>query len=228
MQMCTHRALDVQPPLWLNQNANRESFSPWLIYPRCLSTRRRQRHMTPCAIVLTFSNTNFCFVLLWIKEMAVYKTGLGQKRTQNLKPDADPLDPAALYKVVHSVQIFMPLSSFFPASFWMPPTAVICIFMCSRCSFRCARLHSHVVPDVKVPGWQRQNTEGHCNYCLCCKRKGFVWLLALDTQPSSTLMAHWVPSYHSVPLSCLWTNPHLLACHSQLQSELTVSGSWDV
>lgn len=46
--------------------------------------------------------------------MAVYKTGLGQKRTQNLKPDADPLDHTALYKVVHSVQMFMPPIIFLP------------------------------------------------------------------------------------------------------------------
>lgn len=151
--------------------------------------------------------------MLQIKEMVVLRTDLGQKRTLNLKPNTDPVDRIVLKKV-HSVWMFIPISSC-PASFWMPPTAVICIFMCSRCSFRCAWLHSHVAPHVKVPGWQRQNTEGHCNYCSCCKRIGFVWLLALYTQLSSTLMAYWVPSYHSAPLSCWRTNPHLLACHSQ-------------
>lgn len=97
--------------------------------------------------------------------------------------------------------LFPAFCIFHPA--WMLLTAVICSFMCSHRSFRCAWLHSNVVPDVKVPGWQHQNTEGQCNYCLCCKRIGFVWPFALYTQPSWTLMAHWVPSYHSTPLSCL-------------------------
>lgn len=73
---------------------------------------------------------------------------------------------------------------------------------------------SHAVPDVKILGWQRQNTEGHHNYCLCSRRRGFVGPLVLYTQPSAVLMAHWVPSYLLAPFSCLWWNPHLPACHS--------------
>lgn len=152
-------------------------------------------------------------------------TGLSQKGGMNQKSDTDHADSIALLavcKVMHSQGfaqylfcICDPISSCFPGqSILLDVTAVICIFMCSHHCFRCTQLFSHV-PDVKMLGWQRQNTEGHHNYCLCSKRRGFVGPLALHTQPSPELMAHWVPSYHSAPLSCLWWNPHLLAHPSQ-------------
>lgn len=130
-----------------------------------------------------------------------HRSDLSQKSGMNQKSDTDHADSIALLalcKVMHLegfaqylLCICDLISSCFQgrASSSMLLTAVICIFMCSHHCFRCTQLFSLVL-DVKMLVRQWQNTEGHHNYCLCSKRRGFVGPLALHTQPSPELMAH--------------------------------------
>jgi len=78
------------------------------------------------------------------------------------------------------------------------------------CSLMLSLMSKYWVDSSKI--------QGHHNYCLCSRRRGFVGPLALYTQLSPELMVHWVLSYLSAPLSCLRWNPHLFARLSQVIS----------